>query len=64
MPAVPIIADELIGSAEAMKKLSGASDFEYAVVPYPVVSNTAEELREKARKLVPRIVELLTGRSG
>ena len=60
VPSVAIIADALVGSAEAMKQISGMPDYEYAIVPYPVVDNTEHELRAKARTLAPRVVELLT----
>jgi len=60
VPSVAIIAEPLVGSAEAMKKLSGMPDYPYVVVPYPVGSLSPEEIRTRAKEITPRIIELLT----
>ena len=60
VPSVAIIAEPLVGSAEAMKKLSGMPDDPYVVVPYPVGSLSPEEIRTLAKEITPRIIELLT----
>jgi len=60
VPSVAIIAEPLVGSAEAMKKLSGMPDYPYVVVPYPVGSLSPEEVRARAKDITPRIIELLT----
>ncbi len=60
VPSVAIIAEPLVGSAEAMKKLSGMPDYPYIVVPYPVGSMSPEEIRNRAKEITPRIIELLT----
>ena len=59
VPSVAIIAEPLVGSAEAMRRLSGNPDIEYVVVPYPVGSLTEDELRARARAITPRILGLL-----
>jgi len=59
-PSVAIIADALIGSAEAMKRISAMPEYEYAIVPYPVGTLKPDELRQRAREMTDRIIELLT----
>jgi hypothetical protein len=60
VPSVTVVAEPLCGSADAMKKLSGMPDYRYAVVPYPVGSLTSDEIRLRAKQVVPRILALLT----
>ncbi len=60
VPSVAIIAEPLVGSAEAMKRLSGVPDYEYVVVPFPVGGLDGERLRARAREIAPRIIGLLT----
>jgi len=59
-PTVAIIADALVGSAEAMKKVSGMPDYPYVVVPYPVGTLSDDEVAALAKKITPEIIGLLT----
>ena len=66
IPTVAIIAEPLVGSAEAMKRVSGVPDYEYVVVPHPTGGLDRDHLRQRAREIAPRLLELLTtgGRPG
>lgn len=63
IPSVAVIHEALIGSAEAMKRLSGVPDYEYAVVNYPhavVCAWSPEEVKEIAKEVAPKVRALLT----
>jgi hypothetical protein len=62
IPSVAIIAEPLVGSAEAMKRVSGVMDYDYIVVPYPVGSLTREQVQARAREITPKIIQLLTSK--
>lgn len=62
VPSVAIIAEPLVGSAEAMKRVSGVPDYEYIVVPYPVGGLTREQLQARAREITPKVIQLLTAK--
>ncbi len=60
VPSAVIIAEPLMGAAEAMKRLSGMAAYEYCLMDRPYSNMAPEELRQQARRLAPRITELLT----
>jgi hypothetical protein len=43
----------------AIAELAGLPGYPQAVIPHPVGSLTAEEVRERADAIAPRVVELL-----
>ncbi len=64
VPCAAVVAEPLIGSADAMKRLSGMPDYQYVVVPYPVGSLTPEQIRLRAKQIAPQILALLTQEGG
>ncbi len=62
IPSVAIIAEPLVGSAEAMKRVSGVPDYDYVVVPYPVGGLSREQLQARAKEIVSKITDLLTAK--
>jgi hypothetical protein len=60
IPSVAIIAEPLVGSAEAMKRVSGVPDYDYVVVPYPVGGLSREQLQVRAKEIVSKVIDLLT----
>jgi hypothetical protein len=60
VPAVALIAEPLVKSAETMRRVSGMPDYEYATVTFPIGSLKPDQLRERAAAVTPRIIELLT----
>jgi hypothetical protein len=61
LPAAVICSDAFIATADAMAALRGAPGYRYLTTPHPVAVLTPEQVRERARELVPGIVALLTG---
>ncbi|MDA0276245.1 MAG: hypothetical protein O3A06_09610 [Proteobacteria bacterium] len=63
IPAVGIMTDRFVRSAELMGELNGLPGYPFAVIGHPIANNTDEVLREKAKVAVQRIVPLLTERA-
>jgi hypothetical protein len=61
LPAAVICSDAFVATADAMAALRGAPGYHYLTTPHPVAVLTPEQVRERARQLVPGIVGLFTG---
>lgn len=62
IPAVAIITDRFVRSAELVGQLNGLPGYPFAVIAHPVANNDDAVLRIKARSAVRDIVPLLTAR--
>lgn len=62
IPTAVICTEPFITSAEAMKRLLGAPEYPYVVVPHPIGSLTPEQLRERARLALPKVLQLLVAK--
>ena len=63
VPSIALIHNAMSGSAKAMKRLSGVPDYEFVTVDYPHIPTgvwTADEVKEIAREVTPKIVAALT----
>jgi len=60
VPAVALIAEPLVRSAESMRRISGMPDYPYAMVEFPIGSLKPDQLRARAASIASRVVELLT----
>ena len=61
MPTAVICTDEFIESARAQAAISGNPRYPFVVVPHPIGSLTAAELRERAAAALPQVLDILTG---
>jgi hypothetical protein len=59
VPAVVICSDAFVASAGAMARLRGVPDYRYLTTPHPVAVLTPEEVRRRARALLPEVMSLL-----
>jgi hypothetical protein len=59
VPAVSICTDAFTVPARAMAKAYGFPGFEFITTPHPIASLTLEQIRERARELMPDIVRIL-----
>lgn len=64
IPAVAIITDRFLVSAELVGDLNGLPGYPFAVIGHPVANNGDAMLRVKAEEAVKQIVPLLTKRKG
>ncbi len=62
IPSVAIIADALTGPADAMRRLSGMSDYPYVTTKFPVGALDAPGVRARARRHADEVFALLTDR--
>ena len=55
-----ICTDEFVESAKAQAAISGNPRYPFVVVPHPIGSLTAAELRDRAHSALPQVIEILT----
>ena len=61
IPAAAIITEPFVPTALAMAELSGMPGYPCAVIPHPVGSLDADEVRARAQAIAARVAELLLG---
>lgn len=59
IPAVSICSDSFGMSGAAMARLEGFPGFEFLTVEHPVASLDAEQIRQRAEKVIPGVVRIL-----
>jgi hypothetical protein len=59
IPAAAIITDVFDATGRAMAQAWGLPDYKYLSVPHPIANLTEEELDQRARTIVPQVVQLL-----
>jgi hypothetical protein len=59
IPAAAIITDVFDATGRAMAQAWGLPNYKYLSVPHPIANLTADELDQRARDVVPQIVQLL-----
>ena len=59
IPAAAIITHTFTASANAMARRNGFSDYRYAMIPHPLSSLNPEQVRQRAREVLPEILEIL-----
>jgi hypothetical protein len=60
LPAAVICSDAFVVTADAMAELRGAPGYHYLCTPHPVAVLTADQVRQRAKQLLPGVVEMLT----
>jgi hypothetical protein len=63
LPAAVICSDAFAVTAGAMAAMQGAPDYQYLITPHPVAVLTPEQVRERAKQLLPEVVAMLTERA-
>jgi hypothetical protein len=59
VPAASIITDVFEATGRAMAQAWGLPTYKYLSVPHPIANLTEKELDQRARDMVPQIVQLL-----
>lgn len=59
IPAASIITDVFDATGRAMAQAWGLPNYKYLRVQHPIANLTADELDQRARTIVPQIVQLL-----
>ena len=59
MPAVSICTGSFLLPAQAMARAYGFPGFEFATVPHPIASLDTEQIRARARGVLPGVLRIL-----
>lgn len=59
VPTALLVTEAFVATAEHTAELAGAGGYRFAVLPHPLNRLTPEEVAERARLAVPRVLELL-----
>jgi hypothetical protein len=59
IPSAVLITEPFIPTAEAIAGLNGAAGYRFAVIPHPVTSLSADQLRARARDAAEQVAALL-----
>jgi hypothetical protein len=59
VPTVSICTDAFTVPARAMAKAYGFPGFEFVTVPHPIASLSLEQIRERAREVMPDVLRIL-----
>ncbi|HSF31684.1 MAG TPA: hypothetical protein VLK82_14575 [Candidatus Tectomicrobia bacterium] len=62
VPAASIITDVFHATGKAMAEAWGVPDYKYLAMPHPIANLTEAELDQRAREIVPQIVDILLGK--
>lgn len=59
LPAAAIITDVFEATGRAMAQAWGLPEYKYLSMPHPIANLTDAEMDQRARTIVPQIVQLL-----
>jgi hypothetical protein len=59
IPAATIVTDSFFASADAMARSRGFPGYRYAAIPHPLSRLTPEQVKERARQVLPQILDIL-----
>ncbi|MFQ5849417.1 MAG: hypothetical protein ACE5JU_02370 [Candidatus Binatia bacterium] len=63
VPAATIVTEPFVPTGRAMAEAWGVPDYRFLVMPHPTANLTEEQLDQRAREIVPQVVELLLDKS-
>jgi hypothetical protein len=59
IPAAAIITHTFTAAADAMARRYGYPNYRYAVIPHPLSSLNAEQVKQRAIEVLPEILSIL-----
>ncbi|HXH08767.1 MAG TPA: hypothetical protein VNP04_03240 [Alphaproteobacteria bacterium] len=63
VPAASIVTDVFEATGRAMAEAWGVPSYKFLAMPHPIANLTEEELEQRAREIVPDIVDILLGKN-
>ena len=57
--AAAILTDTFRRPGDAMARVQGFTNYQYALIPHPISSLNAEQVRERARQALPQVLSIL-----
>jgi hypothetical protein len=61
-PAAVLITEPFIPTARAIAEIRALPEYPFAVLKHPIGSLNDDEVRQRAKEAVPRIIEILLGK--
>ncbi len=61
IPTAVICSDAFVSTADAMAGVQGAVGYRYVTTPHPVAVLSPEEVRERALRVLPEVLQILLG---
>ena len=62
VPAASIVTDVFEATGRAMAEAWGVPDYKFLALPHPIANLTEEQLEQRAREIVPQVIDLLLGK--
>ena len=62
IPAVVVCTEPFIPTAKSMARIQGIPDYRFVTLPHPMGSLTSDEVSERARAALPKVIEILLGK--
>ena len=63
VPAASIVTDVFEATGRAMAEAWGVPDYKFLAIPHPIANLTEEQLEQRAREIVPQVIDLLSGKN-
>jgi len=63
VPAASIVTDVFEATGRAMAEAWGVPTYKFLAMPHPIANLTEEKLEQRAREIVPDIVDILLGKN-
>ena len=62
VPAASIVTDVFEATGRAMAEAWGVPNYKFLALPHPIANLTDEQLDQRAREIVPQVIDLLLGK--
>jgi hypothetical protein len=62
VPAASIVTDVFEATGRAMAEAWGVPDYKFLALPHPIANLPEEQLEQRAREIVPQVIDLLLGK--
>jgi hypothetical protein len=59
VPAACVITHQFTRAANAMARRNDYPDFKYALVPHPIGNLKPDQIKQRAREVLPQVIEIL-----
>jgi len=58
-PVALVCTEPFVNTARMIAKIKGIADYPFSVIPHPIVSLEDDQLMERARLALPKVLQLL-----
>ena len=61
IPAAVLCTEPFIPTAKSMARIQGIADYPFIALPHPLGRLTEEQVKDRAKRALPEVIELLLG---